>query len=313
MTTDDRSDAVTAIRELAAQLNVGQEVSSTETFDLDKVQLYANLHNLGFPGLYTAADGAQLVPPGLVMFHAIRLFATFEGPDMAQNGIFVEGKRRYHRPVTVGETISFEAELVDKYLLRGFHYIITRWQGVDSDGEPVVDGLSRNILGYARDETPGPAPEPRYELFALPPRPPLEVGDDVASTLEAEVGLELSGPTMEAHIPPGEEATNTILRGASLWQHDDGLARRAGFEGGMVINEFHLSHLFELLLSYFGLDYLRDGEIEVKFVKPLLQGQSMTPRARVVSSEGGRLSLDLWVDNDSGERIAVGAAACRRA
>jgi acyl dehydratase len=297
---------------MAGRLRVGQTAQNTETFDAAKVRLYTDLHTLDFPRIYTAPDGVELVPPGLVMFHAIRHFATYEGPIMAQNGIFVEGKRRYLKPVPVGEAITFEGELIDKYLLRGFHYIITRWHGTDSTGDIVVEGLSRNVLGFLRDDTPAPAPMPRYEAFALTSRPELDVTAAVAERLNGEVGKALEGRTLVGRIPPPQEATNTILRGASLWQHEDELAQRAGFRGGMVINEFHLSHLFEMLLRYFGIDYLRDGEIEVKFTKPLLSGESMTPRARIVERRGGRLHLDLSVENGAGERIAIGVANCKK-
>lgn len=310
MVTAEHLAAVAAIERNFASLEVGARATYVETYGVDRVATYVELHDIPYPGVYVSTEGKRLVPPALTMFHAIRLFARFDGPEMGQNGIFVEGKRRFLRPVDVGETISYEAELIDKYFLRGYYYIASRWRGLDAAGVPVIEGLSRNILGYARAER-GSGPEPRRELFVLPPRGPGEASGGGAQRLAVEVGRELRGPTLVAHIPPPEAAHDAITRAASLHQHRDDLARRAGFPGGLVLNEFHLSHLLDLLIRYVGLDFLRDGDIDVKFIRPLLDGQSMTPRARVVKAEGARLQLDVWVENQDGEKVAVGLASCR--
>jgi hypothetical protein len=95
--------------------------------------------------------------------------------------------------------------------------------------------------------------------------------------------------------------------------HNDRLARSAGFKGGLIMNEYHFTQLSEMLLEYFGLGWLMHGEIEIKYIAPLFDGNTFAPKAKVLGEDppgSGRLSLEIWCENQDGEKLAFGTASC---
>ena len=116
------------------------------------------------------------------------------------------------------------------------------------------------------------------------------------------LGHEITGAVKIAHMPPDAGAV-----------HDDRLAKSAGLEGGYIVNEYHFAQLTEMLLEYFGPRWLTNGEIEVKYIAPLLDKDTFIPKARVIGEEpsgSGRLTLEVWCENQHGQKLAVGRASC---
>ena len=95
--------------------------------------------------------------------------------------------------------------------------------------------------------------------------------------------------------------------------HNDRAAKSAGFKGGLVVNEYHFTQISHLLLELFGLDWLRYGEVDIKYLAPLFDGDTFLPKAKILGENppgSGRLELDIWCENQHGERLARGRACC---
>lgn len=117
-----------------------------------------------------------------------------------------------------------------------------------------------------------------------------------------QVGHEITGAVKIARMPPDVGAV-----------HDGRLAKSAGLEGGYIVNEYHFAQLNQMLLDYFGPRWFTDGEIEVKYIAPLLDKDTFIPKARVISEEppgSGRLTLEVWGENQHGQKLVVGRAIC---
>ncbi len=115
-------------------------------------------------------------------------------------------------------------------------------------------------------------------------------------------GVVISGPTV----------TGWAQGGSGIAEGE--MARRAGLRGRIVSNLFHFAQVTELLLSYFGDDWLSDGEIHLTYHAPLNDGENLTPKARLVNVIGQtpRTTLSVWCENDLGEVLASGEASCTR-
>jgi len=116
------------------------------------------------------------------------------------------------------------------------------------------------------------------------------------------VGHEITGAVKIARMPPDMGAV-----------HDDRLAKSAGLEGGYIVNEYHFAQITQMLLDYFGKRWFNDGEIEVKYIAPLLDKDTFIPKARIIGKESpvsGRLNLDIWCENQHGQTLAIGRASC---
>jgi len=125
------------------------------------------------------------------------------------------------------------------------------------------------------------------------------MADDNLSSRE---GYEITGTVKTARMPPDAGAV-----------HDDRLAKSAGLKGGYIVNEYHFAQLTEMLLEYFGPGWFTNGEIEVRYIAPLLDKDTFIPKARVIGEEppgSGRLNLEIWCENQHGQKLAVGRASC---
>lgn len=121
-------------------------------------------------------------------------------------------------------------------------------------------------------------------------------------SVSRKAGQEITGTVKIARMPPNMGAV-----------HDDRLARSAGLRGGFIVNEYHFAQITQMLLEYFGPGWFTHGEIEVKYVAPLLDNDTFIPRARIIGEEppgSGRLSLEIWCENQDGQKLAIGKASC---
>lgn len=121
-------------------------------------------------------------------------------------------------------------------------------------------------------------------------------------SISRQAGREITGTVKIARMPPDVGAV-----------HNERLARSAGLQGGFIVNEYHFAQITQMLLEYFGPRWFTHGEIEVKYIVPLLDKDTFIPKARVIGEEppgSGRLVLELWCENQHGEKLAVGKASC---
>ena len=82
--------------------------------------------------------------------------------------------------------------------------------------------------------------------------------------------------------------------------HDDVVAKRLGFRGGLVPGVDVYAYLCHPPAAAWGLDWLRHGTMRARFHRPVYDGH----RVEVSPDGGGRLTL-----RDEGERCAEGEAA----
>jgi acyl dehydratase len=85
--------------------------------------------------------------------------------------------------------------------------------------------------------------------------------------------------------------------------HDDEVARRFGFSGGLVPGVDVYAYMAHAPVAHWGRDFLARGSLEARFLKPLYEGETATVTAR--ERDGG---LDIEVAS-RGELCATGHAA----
>ena len=85
--------------------------------------------------------------------------------------------------------------------------------------------------------------------------------------------------------------------------HDDDVARRFGFQGGLVPGVEVYAYMTHLPAARWGIDWLERGTAECRLVKPVYDGKFVT-----VSASGTARALSIAVESE-GEQCASGAAA----
>jgi acyl dehydratase len=96
--------------------------------------------------------------------------------------------------------------------------------------------------------------------------------------------------------------------------HDNQVAAEtAGLRQPIASAHMTISFFHELLNKFFGHDWIKGGKLNVKFIRPILAGDTVTYKGIVKEKipEGARtrLVLDLWTENQEGNRTAVATAS----
>src|SRR5688500_16304829 len=84
--------------------------------------------------------------------------------------------------------------------------------------------------------------------------------------------------------------------------HDEGIARRFGFEGALVPGVEVYAYMTHLPVARWGVAWLERGTAECRFMKPVYDGKLVTVSATATASE-----LSITVESE-GERCATGSA-----
>jgi acyl dehydratase len=72
-------------------------------------------------------------------------------------------------------------------------------------------------------------------------------------------------------------------------------------------------YIAELMIDLFGEEWLRGGKTHnLKFIRPVAEGDTIQVKARVQSKEKEgavvKYTLDVWCENQNGDKVLVGAA-----
>jgi hypothetical protein len=93
---------------------------------------------------------------------------------------------------------------------------------------------------------------------------------------------------------------------------DAARAREMGLAGPVASGQMSLAYLHELLARQFGRDFRQGGRLSVRFVKPVGPGDTLSAHGVVTARtqvEGRtRLTLEVWLENQQGEKTSVGEA-----
>ncbi len=87
---------------------------------------------------------------------------------------------------------------------------------------------------------------------------------------------------------------------------DDDTARRMGLDGVIAHGMLSMGFLGQYVASLAGPARVR--RLKARFQAMVRPGDELTCRGVVREVEGGRALLDLWVENQRGERVTTGEA-----
>ncbi len=93
---------------------------------------------------------------------------------------------------------------------------------------------------------------------------------------------------------------------------DDAVGHHEGFETAIGMGPFIYALFHTLLRQWIGEDTGRIVRVEMQSRRPWLRGRMLTEAGKVTTlkEEDGELlvSLDIWAEDDRGERMAIGTA-----
>lgn len=146
-----------------------------------------------------------------------------------------------------------------------------------------------------------------------------EAGSQV---VDFPAGAEFTGPTRTMTMERTGWYSMGMLAGGTgerqPVQHnihtDPEYARQQGLPTAIADGMHSTNWISALLAQHFGVHYIARGSLRTKYVKPVLAGAVITPRA-VISSredlgdEGVLFRLEVWCEDEHGIKLTVGEAA----
>jgi len=97
----------------------------------------------------------------------------------------------------------------------------------------------------------------------------------------------------------------------------DDVARTAGFSSMLVSGTMNEGYILQLMVETFGERWFDGGKLDLRFVKPVYEGDEIRAHATVRGPEDGAdgagVTLDVWCENQRGEKVVVGVASIRAA
>ncbi len=151
---------------------------------------------------------------------------------------------------------------------------------------------------------------------------PAEPASQIVPTTETPEPRAIGLPLVAGAVTPAFRTTvrqeqMSVFSGAGAYErnfHTDlEKARAAGFERPIAQAMQTACHIGAWLTRLFGPDWARTGWQDSRFLAPVLAGGRLTIAGRVTGVEptlaGTRVSLDLWVLDESSRANAVGRAS----
>ena len=95
---------------------------------------------------------------------------------------------------------------------------------------------------------------------------------------------------------------------------DSDKGRSMGLASPVASGQMSFAYVHELLARHFGADFRQGGELGVTFLKPVYAGDTVTAQGvlRPTATEPGEgrvgFAVEVWVENQRGERVAAGEA-----
>jgi acyl dehydratase len=93
-------------------------------------------------------------------------------------------------------------------------------------------------------------------------------------------------------------------------------ATSAGFPDMVLQGSQTMNFGAELLFKTYRKDWINDSHFEVKFIKPVLVGETVTVKGEVVdkkeiAADTYDLKIDVWAEDTSGDKVMIGEAVVR--
>jgi len=132
----------------------------------------------------------------------------------------------------------------------------------------------------------------------------------MAVTETIAVGQEL--PSLVKEISQRQIDTYSGVRPNSI-HTDEAWARKKGFRTTLAQGMMSTAYVSEMMTQLLGAGFIRGGTMSVAFIKPVYAGDRLAVHGVVKEmrpeSGGTRVVVDVWCENQHGEKTAAGQAS----
>jgi len=220
---------------------------------------------------------------------------------------FAKCEARWSKPVQVGDTITGNRRVLEKYQRRGSKFVVFRIEATNQDGDQVAAYDYTCIFEYARGQRAAPAgaaaPAPAPSAVTTFPARRLgyessSVGDQLA-TLTITESQEVINRRNEFRLAGKVSASNIHT--------DEEFARQNIFGGTVNAGPATMSYVDQMLQRSFPLSaFYRGGTLLMRAITPFRSGDTVIFRGEIT----GKRQNPSWIPPYQGESSA-GILECR--
>jgi len=130
------------------------------------------------------------------------------------------------------------------------------------------------------------------------------------TTNAVSIGQEL--PRLVKEIPQRKIDAYSGVRPRYI-HSDEAFAQKKGFRAPLAQAMMSTAYVSEMMTRFVGAGFVKGGQLSMAFIKPVLAGDRLTVHGVVKDKqpEGGRtrVVVEVWCENQHGEKTAVGTAS----
>ncbi len=132
----------------------------------------------------------------------------------------------------------------------------------------------------------------------------------MAVTQIITVGHEL--PVLVKEIPQRKIDAYSGVRARSI-HTDEAWARAKGFKAPRAQGMMSTAYVSEMMTHFLGAGFVKGGTMSMTFIEPVYAGDRLTVHGVVKETRaedaGTRVVVEVWCENQHGEKTAVGTAS----
>ena len=119
-------------------------------------------------------------------------------------------------------------------------------------------------------------------------------------------------PSLVKEISQRKIDAYSVVRARSI-HTDESWARTKGFPKCLAQAMMSTAYISEMMTQLLGAGFVKGGSMSVAFIKPVFAGERLTVhgviKERLPEGDRTRLVVEVWCENQSGDKTAVGTAS----
>ncbi len=273
-------------------LTVGEAFESDENIvtpeDIETYAFAVDDHHPWFSG--PSPFGGAIAHPTFFGNQALRLRHT---KYVVHAGLHAKMTFEFLEPIRPGMRVRSHGTVVDKYVRRDKKYMVTEFVTADRTGTALVRGRFTQMLIEPGTQAPSKA-----------------AASDHAGAGTMTAGPEL--PSLKKEITQRQIDAYSIVRANSI-HTDERWAKAKGLRTTLAQGMMSTAYVSEMMTSLCGAGFVKGGGMSVAFIRPVYAGDRLTVHGvvneRTPEHGGTRVVVDVWCDNQHGEKTAAGTAS----
>jgi len=133
----------------------------------------------------------------------------------------------------------------------------------------------------------------------------------MATRIETEAVVGRALPSLTKDVSQRRTDVYSGVKPRSI-HSDEAWARQKGFRGCLAQGMMSTAYVSQMMVKLFGPGFARGGTMSMAFVKPVYAGDRLSVHGIIKDKQpdngATRVVVEVWVENQHGEKTAVGHA-----